>query len=73
MSLNALLAMFMFMTAWAFEARHCRTLLNEIKKNKTANLHIIPSWHKHFVVRSLFVLAFTDSVIFNYPFVLSPK
>jgi hypothetical protein len=25
---------FMFMTAWAFEARHCPTLLNEIKKTK---------------------------------------
>jgi hypothetical protein len=24
----------MFMTAWAFEARHCPTLLNEIKKTK---------------------------------------
>jgi len=25
---------FMFMTAWVFEARHCPTLLNEIKKTK---------------------------------------
>ena len=24
----------MFMTAWVFEARHCPTLLNEIKKTK---------------------------------------
>ena len=24
----------MFMTAWGFEARHCPTLLNEIKKTK---------------------------------------
>jgi hypothetical protein len=28
------MATFMFMTAWAFEARHCPTLLNEIKKTK---------------------------------------
>jgi hypothetical protein len=32
--LGALLATFMFMTAWVFEARHCPTLLNEIKKTK---------------------------------------
>ena len=29
-----LLPTFMFMTAWAFEARHCPTLPNEIKKTK---------------------------------------
>jgi hypothetical protein len=27
-----LLLTFVFMTAWVFEARHCPTLLNEIKK-----------------------------------------
>ena len=32
--LTALQATFMFMTAWAFEARLCPTLLNEIKKTK---------------------------------------
>jgi hypothetical protein len=31
---RALLTTFMFMTAWVFEARHCPTLLNEIKKTK---------------------------------------
>ena len=32
--LSKLLVTFVFMTAWAFEARHCPTLLNEIKKTK---------------------------------------
>jgi hypothetical protein len=32
--LMALVLTFMFMTAWVFEARHCPTLLNEIKKTK---------------------------------------
>jgi hypothetical protein len=31
---SALPTTFMFMTAWVFEARHCPTLLNEIKKTK---------------------------------------
>lgn len=39
----------MFMTAWVFEARHCPTLLNEIKKQNFKSTHH-PSWHKHFVV-----------------------
>jgi hypothetical protein len=30
----ALQVTFMFMTAWVFEARHCPTLPNEIKKTK---------------------------------------
>ena len=29
---SALAVTFMFMTAWVFEAHHCPTLLNEIKK-----------------------------------------
>jgi hypothetical protein len=43
---------FEFMTAAAFEARLCPTLLNEIKKTKPHTYTSTRSWHKLFVASS---------------------
>jgi hypothetical protein len=54
--------MFMFMTAWVFEALHCPTLLNEIKKTELdsntepqagINILLVAVWPSPHFIRSL--------------------
>jgi len=48
-SVRVLAVTFVFMTAWAFEARHSPPLQNENNKTKLYNNTPTPSWHKHAV------------------------
>ena len=46
----------MFVTAWVFEARHCPTLLNEIKKTKL-QLYTEPQAGINILLGAVFLLA----------------
>ncbi len=56
----------MFMTAWVFEAHHCPTLLNEIKKTKLQT-YTSPQAGINILLWRVFSLQFKDSSVRQRP------